>query len=431
MVVSHAINNVMNYQQQFTSIINILRPYSEIWQREVIDQFRAGKLDQVYPKELIAPLREITAQEQFKVDCKRIYDSLPESDLKDLFNSLKSLEEVEVIDKEMTAGIEKLPSWAFHKVKGKKQYEILTIANFLTNLQKNKEIKFKHVVDIGGGVGHLSRTLAYYFGMDMISLDINPEFQEIGKKRLEKFPKPQGHKNVQFINHDFSIDLADEKNEEIFCDNSFSLGLHTCGPLAVKHMQVAAKHQSSGMLNFGCCYNKLTPKSDINLSNFAKENNPLEFGRDSCTLATRGHQSMTYEDFEQKRKVKYYRYCLQFYIDDIYGQDKEVMPIGDAHKRLYLGDFATYAKSKCHENNIPINFSDEEFEEYLKKHEDILETLFLCDIIRWQFGRALELYILIDRVMMLQEMNKEAKLMSFFDEEESPRNMGIWYYDKE
>lgn len=420
----------MNYQQQFTSIINILRPYSEIWQREVIDQYRAGKLDSIYPKELISPLREISAKDLYQVDCKRVYSSLTDSKLKDLLQDLRSLEKIESIDEEMIAGIEELPSWAFHKVKGKKQYEILTIANFLTNLQRTNKLSFKHVVDIGGGVGHLSRTLAYYFGMKTISLDINAEFQEIGKKRLEKFPKPEGHKNVEFINHDFSVDLDNKKNEEIFCKDSFSLGLHTCGPLAIKHMKVAAKHQSSGILNFGCCYNKLTPSEDINLSNFAKENSPLEFGRDSCTLATRGHQSMTYEEFEHKRKVKYYRYCLQFYIDDIYGKGIEVRPIGDAHKRLYLGDFATYAKSKCEENGIPIKFSNEEFESYLNSHLEILETLFLCDIIRWQFGRALELYILIDRVLMLEEMDKKAELMCFFNEEESPRNMGIWYHEK-
>ncbi len=417
----------MSYQQQFLNINDILRPYSDIWQREVIDVWRAGRIKDYYPQEFLNTLSGLSNEALYQIDCKRNYTSMPESKLKSLFDELKSHEYIEAIDKNWIKGVESLPSWAFNKVKGKKQYEILTIANFLNKLQDKNEMRFKHIVDIGGGVGHLSRILAHYFDLDMISLDINQEFQDIGLKRLNKYPKPEGHRSVRFINHDFSIELESNLNSEIFCENSFSLGLHTCGPLAVKHMQVASNRNVSGLLNFGCCYNKLNPKTDINLSQFAKDNNPIEFGRNSCTLATRGHQSMTFDEYQMKKKVKFYRYCLQFYIDSIYGTETEVSPIGDAHKNLYSSDFATYAHTKCVENKIPINKGHEEFNEYFDSQKEILELLFLCDIIRWQFGRLLELYILLDRVMMLNERGKEAKLMSFFEEEESPRNIGIWY----
>lgn len=419
----------MNYQQQFLNIVDILRPYTDIWQREVIDVWRDGKIDEYYPAQLLSGLENLTEQELYQIDCKRNYSCLNDSKLRKLLTNFKAHEIVEDIESEWIKGVESLPSWAFNKVKGKKQYEILTIANFLSKLQNRNKLRFKHVVDIGGGVGHLSRILAHYFDLDMLSLDINQEFQDIGIKRLNKYPKPDGHRSVEFINHDFSIELESEKNAQIFCKDSFSLGLHTCGALAVKHIQVASDANTSGLLNFGCCYNKLDPSKDINISNFSRANNPLEFGRNSCTLATRGHSSMTFEEYKQKKKVKFYRYCLQFYIDSIYGTDNEVAAIGDAHKSLYAADFATYAINKCKENSIPINLDSDGFNNLLKDNESTLEMLFKCDIIRWQFGRLLELYILLDRVMMLNEKGKKARLMTFFDETQSPRNIGIWYHE--
>lgn len=420
----------MNYQQLFLNLASILRPYSQLWQKEVLQAWRAGEIDEIIPEDLIAPLRKLSHEELYELDCLRDYSKLEESPLKSLLNSLKENEVYETVEESLIRGVDELPSWAFFKVKGKKQDEILAIANFLTKL-RNKEGDFKHTVDIGGGVGHLSRTLAHYFGMEMISLDINTEFQEIGRSRLKKYPTPEGAKDVKFINHDFSIDLEGKENARIFSKDSFSLGLHTCGPLAVKHMQVASGNQTRGLLNFGCCYNKLDPKEHTNLSQFAKENNPLQIESNCLTLATRGHQSMELEDFNQKKRVKFYRYCLQFYIDTVYGKEIDIIPIGDAHKRLYALSFSEYAIAKLTENNIPINLSPKELDQFFEDHQDTLEKLFLANVVRWQFGRALELYLLYDRAIMLQERGKEAKLMAFFNEVESPRNIGIWYHEAE
>ncbi|POB14213.1 hypothetical protein C0Z22_03750 [Halobacteriovorax sp. DA5] len=419
----------MNYQQLFFNLATILRPYTKLWQREVLQAWRTGEIDELYPEEFLTPLKKLTHEELYEMDCLRDYSKLEDGPLKTLLCSLRENEVYETVDEELIRGVDELPSWAFNKVKGKKQDEILIIANFLKKL-RNKEGDFKHTVDIGGGVGHLSRTLAHYFGMEMISLDINSEFQEIGKNRLKKYPRPDLAKDVNFINHDFSIDLDGDENARIFCNDSFSLGLHTCGSLAVKHMQVASRNQTRGLLNFGCCYNKLEPSKHINISNYAKEIGPLELESNSLTLATRGHQSMSLEEFEQKKKVKNYRYCLQIYIDSVLGSDIDVISIGDAHKRLYAKSFSEYAISKLTENNIPINLTAQQLDELYAKNQELLEKLFFANIVRWQFGRALELYLLYDRAIMLQERGKEAKLMAFFNEVESPRNIGIWYHER-
>ena len=51
--------------------------------------------------------------------------------------------------------------------------------------------------------------------------------------------------------------------------------------------------------------------------------------------------------------------------------------------------------------------------------------MFLCNIIRWQLGRALEVYLLLDRCLYLEEKGYQVSCLQFFDEEISPRNIGI------
>jgi hypothetical protein len=51
--------------------------------------------------------------------------------------------------------------------------------------------------------------------------------------------------------------------------------------------------------------------------------------------------------------------------------------------------------------------------------------MFICCLIRWQIGRALELYLLLDRAIYLEENNYTAILAEFFSENISPRNIGI------
>jgi hypothetical protein len=51
--------------------------------------------------------------------------------------------------------------------------------------------------------------------------------------------------------------------------------------------------------------------------------------------------------------------------------------------------------------------------------------MFLCNIIRWQLGRLLEIYLLLDRCLFLEENGYKVKVEQYFEEALSPRNIGI------
>jgi hypothetical protein len=46
-------------------------------------------------------------------------------------------------------------------------------------------------------------------------------------------------------------------------------------------------------------------------------------------------------------------------------------------------------------------------------------------LIRNALGRVMELYLLVDRAIFLEEKGYKVEVQEFFDEELSPRNIGI------
>ena len=135
---------------------------------------------------------------------------------------------------------------------------------------------------------------------------------------------------------------------------------------------------------------------------------------------------MSFDEYLLKERVKSYRYTLHLLLSELLNENS-FLTVGDSHSREYWGDFASYAQKKLKFLEIDHKLSDQELNNYIER-EDIkkkVENLYLANIIRWQFGRALEHYILTDRCLVLEEAGYSVEMKELFDEELSPRNIAI------
>ncbi len=379
-----------------------------------------------YPAEWIDLLDSLSETELFDVDCKRDIPALAGSRFREFVQTIKELSDIPKI-----APAPELPleMWAFHGVKKKKKHEIQKIVPVLKKIRDQRP--FEYVVDIGGGVGHLSRVLSHYHQIPSISIDQNTEFQEIGKERLNKFRKLDGARDVTFLNLTFGKASDEDKVKSVFHNRSMSLGLHTCGALANKLIQNTVEHHSMGLLNFGCCYYRMNPETDFPLSRFYQENNFTKLNLFGLSLATRSHAAMDFETYRTKERVKNYRYALHLFLLEHYN-NKYATDVGECPIQTYWKPFHEYIRGRLVELKINHEFSDAYFDEYYAR-SDIqrnLRVMFLCNILRWQLGRALEVYLQLDRCLYLEEAGYEVKLEQYFDEELSPRNLGILAINK-
>ncbi len=409
----------MNLQNRYLSLVEFLRPYAPFWQHEVLNNYPVTM--DAYPKEWLDLLASKEDQELHQIDGRNNPDSLIGSSLADFIQQAQDL----VLWPKESYNPEPLPAWAYKKVKEKKKHEIDCLREVIIPLKE--KAGFTKMADIGGGIGNLSRIMAHYHSLPTTCLDMNEDFLEKGKLRRSKYPLPEQAAKLDFEKFKFGSDTGDVVRKH-FATDSLTLGLHTCGPLALEHIKSFHHYRGNAMLNFGCCYAKLDPIKETNISSFAKEH-PLEFTIHGLTLATRSHSTMTFEEFLLKKRVKSFRYSLHLFLKEVLGHT-EFATIGEALPSVYWGDFSDYALLKLEklgEKNLPTKRDLDQFYKDPKITEQV-HHMFLANIIRWQLGRAVEFTIILDRCLFLLEQGHKVELLQVFNEELSPRNLGILSY---
>ena len=409
----------MNFKSQALDLATILNKTTDMWNFEIMNSYPESI--PYYPQEWLVILDSLTDQELYEIDCKIIIDKIKDSPLAHLMQQIKILTQLPTISDSPEIPLE---DWAFNGVKKKKYHEIQKIVPVIKKIRD--EIHFNSVVDVGGGVGHLSRILSHYHGIPSISLDRDPHFQKIGMERLKKYRKLENSAEVEFINLNFGKDESPDILKNIFKPSSLNLGLHTCGALANALINTSIKSKSKALLSFGCCYHSLNPDIDFPMSEFYKTENLPRLNLYSLTLATRAHSAMTLDNYRTKERVKYYRYALHLFLMKHYNSN-HFLEVGECPVKIYWQPFADYIRSRLVELKIEHTFSDEDFNQFYQNDEiqKQLRVMFLCNIIRWQLGRALEVYLLLDRALFLAEQGFEVYLEQYFDEGISPRNIGI------
>jgi hypothetical protein len=409
----------MKFKSHALTLAQFVDKYAPLWSEEIMNEYPQTIND--YPSEWIELLDTLTPEELYQVDCKVQIKKIEGTSFQLFMQDIKELSFVESIVDEAELPLE---DWAFNGVKKKKRHEIQKITPVLRKLRQ--QYPFERVVDIGGGVGHLSRVLSHYHQIPSLSVDQNSEFQKIGKERLGKFRKNDGARDVEFINLTFGAQGSEKTLQRIFNNKSLNLGLHTCGPLANMLIQAAIEHKTMGLLSFGCCYHKMSPKKDFPLSDFYKKNIFPTLNLYALSLATRSHAEMTFETYKTKERVKNYRYALHLFLMRHFN-NKYFTDVGECHISIYSRPFSFYIKDKLKELKLEHPFTDDEFNEFYHSSElqRELRIMFLCNIIRWQLGRVLEVYLQVDRCLYLEENGFEVKLEAYFNEALSPRNLGI------
>lgn len=409
----------MDFKRALVEIKDFLVPYGDIWNKEILIYY--PEILKAYKQEYLDTLAPLELDDLWEIDARVNFKKIEGSNLHKLLQKTMSFNE---IIKSHDYTLLDLPSVAFTRVKEKKHHELDNMVPLIDKL--NNEKNFNNVVDIGGGVGHLSRVLGQYFDIPSTCIDYNPDFLARGQKTIDRQNHPK-KENIQFLEMDVKETPTEDFSKKIerFDNDSFMVGLHSCGPLSVKLLKTAAYHNLRGILNFGCCYFKCAADADTLISKFAQEN-PLHATQEGLTLATRAHTYISKQDFLNKLQVKRYRYGLHLLLYKELGVT-EFISVGDSNLKDYWKGFGLYAVTKLKGLNIEHKFSEEDLNKFYdsKLIQDEIKKMFLCNLIRWFFGRPIELYVLLDRAIYMQEQGYETSLTQYFKEDVSPRNIGL------
>jgi len=205
---------------------------------------------------------------------------------------------------------------------------------------------------------------------------------------------------------------------------SVAVGLHTCGNLANSQLFAASKAECPIVLNFSCCYYKMSGK-DYFISNYGKRCQ-LRLTPEARTLAGRSSRKSR-DAYDLSKRVKRYRYLIHLFFYHEMGIRK-FRALGNSPRSLYRGDFVEYGLEQLRrigraDNSVMARKLQSFYGE--EKYREIVHQMILANIIRSVAARPLELLLLLDRAIYMEEQGYQVTLAEYFDEVLSPRNIGI------
>ncbi len=387
----------MDIKQRFIHIRDFLKKYHYLWEMEIIER---------YPT---LPQEEYT---QWAQDLAHYsFDSFTE--LENKLNFLQAEASFQSFLKELKDLIQlpnKVPSLEESQLKPgvtlKKHHEIECVSSFLQNKSPGRAL------DFAGGAGHLSHCLTTKNKIQCLCLDSDRTL--ISKGRQVNSPL------IEFRQADI---IKDRKTLiSMIHPGSLCLGLHSCGNLSNQVIRYFEESSATMLLNFGCCYHKVS--DEYNLSQLS-QGDPLPLSQHALMLATRSHTIVEPKDLIRREKVKRYRYSLHMLT-----QDHQLAPhfitLGNAHPTEYELSFAEYANIQFQKVGIEHTFCEEFLNQYFEEKSHEVCFYIRLSLIRNLLGRALELYIILDRAIYLQEKKYNVEVFELFKRELSPRNIGIF-----
>ena len=154
-------------------------------------------------------------------------------------------------------------------VKPKKQHELSRLSQICALVANTAECKT--VVDVGAGVGHLSRQLSYIYGLDLVCVESQEEYGAAASKfdvQLESAFSRLGiscqnsPQHITLTLHPTTKNLTEFLDCNSHVDNKFNqfglIGLHTCGDLGPTLIRnFVHVPEIKFLLGIGCCYMKM------------------------------------------------------------------------------------------------------------------------------------------------------------------------------
>lgn len=395
----------MNNKEFFKAIALFLNEHSSIFQQELLKTYPSlpYPVDQWAEELLSLSTKEILDVKNFGKSNEKL-----SPDFNAFLNEVNHLQAF--LKKEISN--EKISPYLNRKMTPKKQHELAAVKSQID------DDSFHTIIDIGGGVGHLSSVLIDEKNIHSYCLDKDEDLLNNGRKRLEKWLPSQQDK-ISFVPLD--IQPGTSFPFETDAAHTLMVGLHSCGTLSVEVLRQAVEKKIAHVYNVGCCYHHLGDR--YNLSKIA-QNQGLQFSKEAFHLAAHSYHIMTESDWQQRLKVKGFRYALHLFLHDRF--DLSFTAVGNAKSADYEGAFSAYAK-KYHTGQELYSVSEDELDQFYVNEcvQNKIRIQIVADIIREQLGRLIEMYLVVDRAMYLEENGYQVEFIENFDRKISPRNLSI------
>lgn len=391
-----------NYHLAFIELSELLLRYEHLWRcRPFIDDGVAWQNE--YPQ---------LYQALMSVDDLTLDSLGDEASLIELVTGL--LPEAEALRRWQVAPyegvVEPMAKFADVGIPGRK---IEQITRFAAVFKQHVSGNEAYILDWCSGKGHLAKQLHFVTGAQVTCLEYNGQLCQSGEREARKLDYP-----IRFVEQN----VLQPIEPSALNDAKVHTALHACGDLHLAMMACAVENDAEHLVLSPCCYHLTEQAVYQKLSTQAKactlELDPKDLRLAVSQMVTAG------ERVRRLRKQELtWRIGFDLLQRRITGKD-QYRPTESIQKKWMSGSFTEF----CHlmAERIGLSLPDEiEQEELLTQAQVKYARITRAEKARLAFRPAMELYLVLDRVLYLQQQGYEVTLKTFVDAKVTPRNIMI------
>jgi len=261
---------------------------------------------------------------------------------------------------------------------------------------------------------HLGRYLAEQFDVPVLGLEINTSLVE------------QANKLAQRMKMNAKVELCDVLSDDIkrwLNKQQHAIALHACGGLHVSLLDESIAQQVKRVTLAPCCYHRFNLSDDYQSLSQSAQKSTLNLTVDDLRNAIRQSNTAPDRVRAKRKKLQSWRLgfdCLQ---RDVRSVD-DYLPVPSVSPTILNGSFAQFCQHVANIKGliIPESINVEKYEKLGEKRFFEFSRL---ELVRMTFRRALELWLVLDRVMYLEEQGYQCSLTQFCSPDLTPRNLLI------
>ncbi|WP_041757103.1 methyltransferase [Stutzerimonas stutzeri] len=309
--------------------------------------------------------------------------------------------------------IDELPANHCHPTDHRQSVDVpgrksLQIQAFGARLQFSE--KPRHWLDWCAGKGHLGRHLARD-GAALTCLEWDETLVEAGTRLSHRL-------GIAAIHHCQDV-LAASATDQLQAVHT-PVALHACGDLHIRLLQLAITKQCRQLAVAPCCYNRIADERYAPLSQAAKASS-LALSRDDLGLPL--SETVTAGARERRNRDQSMAWRLAFDIlQRRLRQQDDYLPTPSLPSAWLKKDFADYCRDLAALKQLPEPGS-EDWTTLERTGWQRLAEVRNLELVRGLFRRPLELWLLLDRALLLDEKGYRVRLGTFCTSELTPRNL--------
>lgn len=284
----------------------------------------------------------------------------------------------------------------------------LQIQAFAARLQFHQ--KPRHWLDWCAGKGHLGRRLARD-GAALTCLEWDRALVEDGARLSARLGIAASHR---------CQDVLAEDAAQCVQAGHTPVALHACGDLHVRLLQLAIDKQCRQLAVAPCCYNRTRAARYTPLSRAAKASS-LVLSRDDLGLPLSETVTAGARDRRNRDQSMAWRLGFDILQRRLRGQN-DYLPTPSLPSAWLKKDFERYCRDLADLKQLPPP-GNEDWPQLERAGWQRLAEVRNLELLRGLFRRPLELWLLLDRALLLEEHGYQVRLGSFCPSELTPRNL--------